>query len=77
MPIPHPEEEHRIGALKEDIFIVVVVVVVAGTLILLAALLLVFFYRKQHVDKIQLLLTVEAEQLQIINLPVVRGSPFF
>eukprot|EP00967_Tisochrysis_lutea_P080095 scaffold109814_cov17-Tisochrysis_lutea.AAC.1 len=77
MPIPHPVEEPQIGVLEKGIFIVVVVVVTAGTLIILAALLLVSFYRQRHAEKIESLLTIEPEQLQIINLPVVGGALAF
>ncbi|KAF5828897.1 hypothetical protein DUNSADRAFT_16843 [Dunaliella salina] len=74
MPIPDPAEKSEIGALEKDTFIVVVVVVIAGTLILLSALLLVFFFRRQHAQTIESLLTIEPEQLQIINLPVQLGT---
>lgn len=45
-----------------------------GCLLILAATLLIVFYHRRHERKIESLLTIRPEQLQMINFPVVRGG---
>lgn len=72
MPIPYPEPIPRVGKLERVDFIVVVVVVVGGVLLILSALLLFVLNKRQKIKKMMALLAIQPEQLEIINLPVVR-----